>query len=176
MHPSVIQHWKRAPLDGASGVFEGGNKKAPEVDEAQLKGPRRKIGELAVGNADLRAYAAPRRPRKPADRPRGERQVNAAAHVSDADLLEAQYQQSCQGAQVIPLPVDRFARGAVQLGLVARHHLSPHAARLPIPRGDHELPHPKGADLAPVQHDGGRVLCRRVVCSNPAVRIARDHE
>ena len=41
---------KRALLEGASGVFERGGRKMPEVDEEQVKDLHAKIGELAVAN------------------------------------------------------------------------------------------------------------------------------
>jgi len=41
---------KRALLEGASGVFERGGRKVPEVDEEQVKDLHAKIGELAVAN------------------------------------------------------------------------------------------------------------------------------
>nr|WP_254693908.1 IS3 family transposase [Sulfitobacter sp. D7] len=50
VHPTMIHQWKRALLEGASGVFERGSRKAPEVDEEQVKGLHAKIGELAVAN------------------------------------------------------------------------------------------------------------------------------
>tara|TARA_X000000950_G_C13824012_1_gene623162 strand:+ start:268 stop:561 length:294 start_codon:yes stop_codon:yes gene_type:complete len=50
VHPTMIHGWKRALLEGASGVFERGGKKAPEVDEEQMKELHAKIGELAVAN------------------------------------------------------------------------------------------------------------------------------
>ena len=46
--PTMIHQWKRALLEGASGVFERGGKKAPEIDEEQVKEHHAKIGELAV--------------------------------------------------------------------------------------------------------------------------------
>jgi len=46
----MIHSWKKALLEGASGVFERGNKKKPEIDEEQLKELHAKIGELAVAN------------------------------------------------------------------------------------------------------------------------------
>ena len=46
----MIQTWKKALLEGASGVFERGGKKAPEVDEEQMKELHAKNGELAVAN------------------------------------------------------------------------------------------------------------------------------
>ena len=50
IHPTMIHSWKRALLEGASGVFERGAKKAPETDEDQVKERHAKIGELAVAN------------------------------------------------------------------------------------------------------------------------------
>ncbi len=50
VHPTMIHSWKRSLLEGASGVFERGGKKAPEGDEEQLKELHAKIGELAVAN------------------------------------------------------------------------------------------------------------------------------
>ncbi|WP_371398838.1 IS3 family transposase [Marinovum algicola] len=50
VHPTMIHQWKRALLEGASGVFERGNRKKPEIDEEQVKELRAKIGELAVAN------------------------------------------------------------------------------------------------------------------------------
>ena len=50
VHPTMIHSWKRALLEGASGVFERGGKKAPEIDEEQMKELHAKIGELAVAN------------------------------------------------------------------------------------------------------------------------------
>ena len=46
--PTLINVWKRALLEGASGVFERGSKRAPEVDETQIKELHAKIGELTV--------------------------------------------------------------------------------------------------------------------------------
>jgi transposase len=37
VHPTMIHQWKRALLEGASGVFERGSRKAPDVDEEQVK-------------------------------------------------------------------------------------------------------------------------------------------
>ena len=48
VHPTMIHSWKRALLEGASGVFELGGKKSPEIDEEQVKELHAKIGELAV--------------------------------------------------------------------------------------------------------------------------------
>jgi len=51
VHPTVIHQWKRALLEGASGVFErGGKSREPEIDEATVKELHAKIGELAVAN------------------------------------------------------------------------------------------------------------------------------
>ena len=46
----MIHTWKKALLEDASGVFERGGKKAPEVDEEQMKELHAKNGELAVAN------------------------------------------------------------------------------------------------------------------------------
>jgi hypothetical protein len=40
----MIDSWKRALLEGASGVFERGSKKASEIDEEQVNGLHAKIG------------------------------------------------------------------------------------------------------------------------------------
>lgn len=50
VHPTLIHAWKKALLEGASGVFERGGKKAREIDEEQMKELHAKIGELAVAN------------------------------------------------------------------------------------------------------------------------------
>ncbi|WP_409996821.1 IS3 family transposase [Leisingera daeponensis] len=50
VHPTMIHSWKRALLEGASGVFERGGRKPQEIDEEQVKELHAKIGELAVAN------------------------------------------------------------------------------------------------------------------------------
>ena len=50
VHPTMIHSWKKALLEGASGVFERGGTQKPEIDEEQLKELHAKIGELAVAN------------------------------------------------------------------------------------------------------------------------------
>jgi len=50
VHPTMIHTWKQALLEGASGVFERGGRKAPEIDEAQVRELAAKIGALAVAN------------------------------------------------------------------------------------------------------------------------------
>lgn len=45
VHPTMSHSWKRALLEGASGVFELGGKKSPEIDEEQVKELQAKIGE-----------------------------------------------------------------------------------------------------------------------------------
>ncbi len=50
VHPTLIHQWKKALLDGASGVFERGSRKKAEIDEEQVKELHAKIGELAVAN------------------------------------------------------------------------------------------------------------------------------
>ena len=43
VHPTMIHQWKRALLEGASGVFERGSRKASEIDEEQVKDLHAKI-------------------------------------------------------------------------------------------------------------------------------------
>lgn len=50
VHPTLIHQWKKALLAGASGVFEKGAGKTPEVDAGTLRELHAKIGELAVAN------------------------------------------------------------------------------------------------------------------------------
>lgn len=50
MHPTMIHGWKKALLEGASGVFERGTKKAPEIDAKRIKELHAKIAEQAVAN------------------------------------------------------------------------------------------------------------------------------
>ena len=50
VHPTLIHQWKKALLDGASGVLERGSKKKAEIDGEQVKELHAKIGELAVAN------------------------------------------------------------------------------------------------------------------------------
>ena len=59
VHPTMIHQWKRALLDGASGVFERGGRKKPEIDEEQVKELHSKIGELAVANSFLERKLKP---------------------------------------------------------------------------------------------------------------------
>jgi hypothetical protein len=44
MHLTMIDQWKRALLDGASGVFERGGRKAPVIDDGSLQGLRNDAG------------------------------------------------------------------------------------------------------------------------------------
>jgi transposase len=53
VYPTMIHQWKRALLEGASGVFERGSRKAPKFDEEQVKDLHAKIGELAVANGTV---------------------------------------------------------------------------------------------------------------------------
>ena len=49
VHPTLIHQWKKALLEGASGVFERGcAAKDPGLDKAALKDLHAKIGELTV--------------------------------------------------------------------------------------------------------------------------------
>jgi transposase len=58
-HPTIIHAWKKALLKGASGMFERGRKKVPEIDEEQMKELHAKIGELAVANDFLSRQLKP---------------------------------------------------------------------------------------------------------------------
>ncbi|MFX0542531.1 hypothetical protein ACEWPM_012465 [Roseovarius sp. S4756] len=40
----MIKQWKPALLDGASGVFERGSRKAPVIDEDQIRDLHDRIG------------------------------------------------------------------------------------------------------------------------------------
>jgi len=64
VHPTMIHQWKRALLEGASGVFERGGRKAPEVDEEPVKDLHAKIGELAVANDFLARSPTPAKPQR----------------------------------------------------------------------------------------------------------------
>jgi transposase len=50
VHPSQIHTWKKAVLDGASGLFDGGKKasQANDADKAKLNELHAKIGELIM--------------------------------------------------------------------------------------------------------------------------------
>ena len=50
VHPTMIHAWKKALLEGASGVFERGARKVPEIGEKQVRELHAKIGELSVAN------------------------------------------------------------------------------------------------------------------------------
>ena len=56
---TMIHQWKRALLEGASGVFERGGRRKPEIDEEQVKELHAKIGELAVANSFLERKLKP---------------------------------------------------------------------------------------------------------------------
>jgi len=75
----------------------------------------------------------------------GERDADTAADAPDgvdADLPDPQHQQASKGPQDLSISAERGAGGASEPGLVLGHHLPAHAARVPIPRGDHGLAHP----------------------------------
>lgn len=59
IHPTMIHQWKRALLEGASGVFERGGRKKPEIDDEQVKDLHAKIRELAVANDFLSRMLKP---------------------------------------------------------------------------------------------------------------------
>ena len=51
VHPTLVHQWKKALLEGASGVFEkSAPSKAPEVDAETVRDLHAKIGEFAVAN------------------------------------------------------------------------------------------------------------------------------
>lgn len=56
---TMIHQWKRALLEGASGVFERGGRKAPTMDEDQVKELHARIGKLAVANSFLERTLKP---------------------------------------------------------------------------------------------------------------------
>ena len=63
VHPTLIHQWKKALLDGATGVFEkGAASKAPEVDAETVRDLHAKIGELAVVNEGVSGTLCIRRP------------------------------------------------------------------------------------------------------------------
>ncbi|MGR3433318.1 MAG: transposase [Shimia sp.] len=54
VHPTLIHQWKKALLEGASGMFaKGAASKAPEVAAETVRDLHAKIGELAVANVFL---------------------------------------------------------------------------------------------------------------------------
>ena len=59
VHPTMINQWKRALLDAASGVFERGGRKTLVVDDDQVRDLHAKIGELAVANSFLERKLKP---------------------------------------------------------------------------------------------------------------------
>lgn len=49
VHPTMIHQWKKALLEGASGVFaRGGAAREPALDKEALKDLHAKIGELTM--------------------------------------------------------------------------------------------------------------------------------
>ncbi|ARC87164.1 transposase [Rhodovulum sp. MB263] len=59
VHSTMIHQWKRAVLEGTSGVFERGGRKTPEIDEEQVRELHAKIGELAAANSFLERKLKP---------------------------------------------------------------------------------------------------------------------
>ena len=62
VHPTMIHQWKRALLEGASGVFERGSSKKAAIDEEQVKELHAKIGDRAIGTPLVRETMARRWP------------------------------------------------------------------------------------------------------------------
>ena len=102
------------------------------------------------------------------------RRENSVPHcflnLLTADLPETRHQQAREGTQDLPLSAERLAGGAVQSGLVRRHHLSADEKGLPVSGRHHGLVHPKGAGLAHLQHAGSRLLRRGAERGDPQVR------
>ena len=59
VHPTVIAHWKRQLLDGASGVFSGGNGARPKTEEELTAPLYEQIGRLQVENDWLKKSSEP---------------------------------------------------------------------------------------------------------------------
>ena len=62
VHPTIIHQWKKALLEGATGIFERGGKAVAtaEVAEDTVREQHAKIGELAVTNDFLARKLKPR--------------------------------------------------------------------------------------------------------------------
>lgn len=59
VHPTMLNQWKRALLDGATGVFERSGGKTPVIDEDQVRDLHAKIGELTAANSFLERKLKP---------------------------------------------------------------------------------------------------------------------
>ena len=59
VHPTMIDQWKKALLEGASDIFERGGKKKAEVDEETVRSLHAKIGELAVADDFFHKSSSP---------------------------------------------------------------------------------------------------------------------
>src|SRR5690606_22283211 len=75
-----------------------------------------------------------------------------------ADLSAAEDQRAASAAQDLSISAASPGDRTSEPSLVRRHHLHPDAARLPLSGRDHGLGEPQGPGLAPVEHDGYRVL------------------
>lgn len=60
VHPTMIHQWNRALFEGASGVFERGSRKTPEVDQEHVKNLHAKIGDYPGINSTLGDLRSPR--------------------------------------------------------------------------------------------------------------------
>ena len=59
VHPSQIHAWKKALLDGASGVFDAGKAPPEQADGPKVSELYEKIGQLTVERDFLRRRPAP---------------------------------------------------------------------------------------------------------------------
>ena len=83
---------------------------------------------------------------------------------------EAQYQQGVEGAQDLPLPAARLARGLAEPGLGCGHHLSAYATWVPVSGGHHGLAYSQGSGLAHLEYFGGGLLRRCIERGDPQDR------
>jgi len=59
VHPTMINQWKKALVEGAPDIFERGRRKEPAVDETMVKELHAKIGELAVATIFCHENSSP---------------------------------------------------------------------------------------------------------------------
>ena len=160
--------------------------------ELVLSTDRRVGGESAMDAADRRAIPEDAVLRQPEDG-RGVRHQPLAGAAFDAvdgigsDLSEAAPLAERRRASNLPVLAAEFGDCAARPGVVERHHLRSHAARLDVPDGGHGLVQPLCAVVAIVEHarrpvlpggvGGGIGAARRRystptrACSTPPMRL-----